>query len=53
MIGNVLVAPEAALNSVPVASIAIGDEVRVGFKDLTDDVSLPVWIPVNAEGLGA
>lgn len=51
MVGNILTSPDAALNSVAAASLAIGDTVTVGFRDISEDVSIPVWLPSEREGL--
>lgn len=51
MVGNILAAPDAELNSVATDSLAIGDTVIVGFRELAEDVSIPVWIPSKRTGL--
>lgn len=43
MVGNLVAADGAAINSVDPASIRIGDAVRVSFA-VVDDVHLPRWV---------
>jgi len=43
MIGNLLAAPDGALNGLDPASIRIGEPVRVVFQTV-DDVTLPRWV---------
>lgn len=45
MVGNLLEAPGAAINSVPLDTIAIGQQVTVCFEQAADDVVLPCWVP--------
>ncbi|MCH5675653.1 Zn-ribbon domain-containing OB-fold protein [Streptomyces gilvus] len=45
MVGNVLSGQDARLNSFGADDLAIGDPVRVAFRKLADDVSIPVWVP--------
>ncbi len=47
--GNLVALPGAAINSVPSGSITIGQRVRVVFEKITDDVTLPRWMPVGNE----
>ena len=44
MVGNVIAAPGAAINSVDPATLAIGQRVRVSFERIADDVTLPCWV---------
>jgi len=43
LVGNLIAAPEAAINSVDSTTIRIGEPVRVVFQ-LIDDVALPRWL---------
>ena len=45
MVGNLATSAEAPINSVTQDRVAIGDAVTVAFRPVTDDVTLPVWIP--------
>ncbi len=45
MAGTLVARPGAAINSVDPQSIRIGMPVRVVFDKLSDDVTLPRWIP--------
>jgi uncharacterized OB-fold protein len=47
MVGNVVSAPQSAINSVDPASIAIGDPVRVCFAEI-DGVPMPRWVHAKA-----
>lgn len=47
MVGNLLQARSAALNSVPPDTIRIGQPVRVCFEHVAADVVLPCWVPVT------
>ncbi len=47
MVGNLATSANAAINSVPQDAVAIGDEVTVAFRPVTDEVTLPVWIPAT------
>lgn len=51
MVGNILNSSDAELNSVAASSLEIGDEVTVGFRDISEDVSIPVWLPSQRKGL--
>ena len=44
MVGNLVAAAEAEINSVDPATIEIGAPVSVVFARLTDDVALPRWV---------
>lgn len=43
LVGNLIAAPDAAINSVDPATIRIGEPVRVVFQSI-DDVALPRWL---------
>jgi uncharacterized OB-fold protein len=45
MVGNLIAAPGAAINSVPPEAIAIGLPVSVSFASVADGVVLPMWRP--------
>jgi len=45
MVGNLAMAADAPINSIPPDDIFIGQEVSVAFRQVTDEVTLPVWIP--------
>lgn len=45
LVGNVVTAPGASLDSVDPSTIAIGDRVRVVFDDVGAGVVLPRWTP--------
>ena len=44
MVGNVVAAEGAPINSVDPASIRVGGAVEVTFADVGDDVTLPRWL---------
>jgi len=44
LVGNLVVAPGAPINSVAYDDIAIGAPVRVVFERINDEVSLPRWV---------
>lgn len=45
MVGNLIAAPGAAIDSVPAGDIAVGMPVRVSFERAAEDVALPCWTP--------
>lgn len=45
MVGNLIAAPGAAIDSVPLDMVRIGQAVRVSFEQIADDVFLPCWVP--------
>ena len=45
MVGNLVAAPGAAVNSVDPAGIEIGMAVRVSFETVAEGVALPRWVP--------
>ncbi|MFF3323043.1 Zn-ribbon domain-containing OB-fold protein [Streptomyces sp. NPDC002889] len=44
LVGNVVAAPDAALNSVEPARLRIGAPVKVTFTELADGTSVPRWL---------
>jgi uncharacterized protein len=44
MVGNLVAGPDAALNSVDPATVAIGEAVRVVFDHELDGVAMPRWV---------
>lgn len=44
MVGNLVAAADAPINSVDPATIEIGAPVRVVFQQVADDVALPRWV---------
>ncbi|MFD4143013.1 MULTISPECIES: Zn-ribbon domain-containing OB-fold protein [unclassified Streptomyces] len=44
LVGNVVAAPDAALNSVDPARLRIGAQVRVAFTELADGTVVPRWL---------
>ncbi|MEY2406315.1 MAG: uncharacterized protein QOG39_1231, partial [Acidimicrobiaceae bacterium] len=44
LVGNVVAAAGARLDSVDPHDVAIGDAVRVVFSQIADDVWLPQWV---------
>lgn len=44
LVGNVVTGPDAPLNSVDPATIAIGDPVQVVFAPVGEGVALPRWV---------
>jgi uncharacterized OB-fold protein len=50
MVGNIVAAPDAPINSVAPDDIFIGQDVTVAFRRVTDEVTLPVWVPVSRKG---
>lgn len=48
MIGNLVAAADAPIDSVDPATIAIGQRVRVVFAPLGDEVALPRWVRDDA-----
>jgi uncharacterized OB-fold protein len=44
MVGNVVRAEGAPINSVPPSELAIGRRVQVVFEQITDDITLPRWL---------
>ncbi|MEU0392030.1 OB-fold domain-containing protein [Streptomyces sp. NPDC006208] len=44
LVGNVVAAPDAALNSVDPARLRIGAQVRVAFTELPDGTAVPRWL---------
>ena len=44
MVGNLLAAPDAAINSVDPETITIGEPVRVVFQPAGEEVVLPRWV---------
>jgi len=51
MVGSMVAAPDAAINSVPVSAIRIGMPVDVTFAAVSDDITLPRWMPRVSESL--
>jgi uncharacterized OB-fold protein len=47
MVGNLATSADAPINSVSQDEVAIGQDVTVAFRRVTDEVTLPVWIPTN------
>lgn len=47
MVGNLATSADAPINSIPQDDIFIGQEVSVAFRRVTDEVTLPVWIPTK------
>lgn len=45
LVGNLVNMPGAAINSVPVETIAIDLAVTVSFERIADGVALPMWLP--------
>jgi uncharacterized OB-fold protein len=45
MVGNLVLSPGGPINEVDPSTIGIGMPVRVVFERLTDDVTLPRWMP--------
>lgn len=45
MVGNLVAAPGAAIDSVPAAGITIGMPVIVSFEPIAEGVALPMWRP--------
>ena len=44
MVGNLVTAPDAPINSIDPATIDIGEAVRVAFTQMGDGVTLPRWL---------
>jgi uncharacterized OB-fold protein len=44
MTGNIVASPDAPINSVDPARLAIGQKVQVAFTQVADDVVLPRWV---------
>jgi len=44
MVGNLVAAPDAPINSIDPATIDIGEAVRVAFTQMSDGVTLPRWL---------
>ncbi|WP_328399314.1 OB-fold domain-containing protein [Streptomyces sp. NBC_00390] len=44
LVGNVVAAPDAALNSVDPARLRIGAQLRVAFTELADGTVVPRWL---------
>ncbi|MBS0324843.1 MAG: OB-fold domain-containing protein [Proteobacteria bacterium] len=49
MIGNLLTTPDADIGASRDTAIAIGDRVRLCFRQLTEDVTLPCWIRISSK----
>ena len=45
LVGNVVAAGDAPLDSIDPHTVEIGDAVTVAFRHLADGVALPVWVP--------
>lgn len=45
MVGNLVTSADGPINEVDPATIEIGTPVRVVFAEVSDDVSLPRWVP--------
>lgn len=50
MVGSLVAAPDAAINSVVGSAIRIGLPVDVTFAAVSDDITLPRWMPRASEG---
>ncbi|WP_269932995.1 Zn-ribbon domain-containing OB-fold protein [Aminobacter sp. HY435] len=50
MVGSLVTGPDAPINSVPAGDIRIGLPVEVTFAAVSDDVTLPRWMPRRSEG---
>ena len=50
MVGSLVAAPDAPINSVPASAIRIGLPVDVIFTAVSDDITLPRWMPRASEG---
>jgi uncharacterized OB-fold protein len=48
LVGNLVADEDGPINEVDPATIGIGQEVRVVFQRIADDVALPRWTPVLA-----
>ena len=48
MVGNLVEAPGAPINSVDPSTIRIGEPVRAAFQPVAEDVTLPVWVRATA-----
>jgi len=44
MVGNLVAEPDAAINSVDPATVAIGEPVRVVFARVAEEIALPRWV---------
>lgn len=53
MVGNVVPAADARLGSITAEDIAIGDPVRVAFREIGPNVVIPVWVPDACRGADA
>ena len=51
MVGSLVAAPDAPINSVPASAIRIGLPVAVTFTAVSDDITLPRWMPRASESL--
>jgi uncharacterized OB-fold protein len=51
MVGSLVAAPDAPINSVPASAIHIGLPVNVTFTAVSDDITLPHWMPRASESL--
>ena len=51
MVGSLVAAPDATINSVPASAIRIGLPVAVTFTAVSDDITLPRWMPRASESL--
>jgi hypothetical protein len=50
MVGSLVAAPDAPINSVAASAIHIGMPVDVTFTAVSDDITLPRWMPRASEG---
>lgn len=51
MVGSLVAAPDAAINSVPATAIRIGMPVEVTFTAVSPDITLPRWMPLTSESV--
>jgi uncharacterized OB-fold protein len=47
MVGNLIAAPDAPINSIDPETIEIGTPVTVAFSDAGDGIHLPRWVPAG------
>ncbi|WP_081623597.1 OB-fold domain-containing protein [Hoeflea sp. 108] len=51
MVGSLVAGPDAAINSVAASTIRIGLPVDVTFVTVSDDITLPRWMPRASEDI--
>jgi uncharacterized protein len=47
MVGNLVASPDGLINEIDPGTIEIGQDVRVVFQRVADDVALPRWMPLG------